>query len=163
MRTGYVKVQNSNRYYRAGGHGDYYVDGNTARKLDVREEIHKAPKKKPSVETQKKQAQVKSMSLGYVLFLGVALAVASVVMINYLSVRSENTAILKTISTKESQLNSMKLANDEEYSRIISAVDLEYVKDVALNDLNMQYAEEGQIVVVSAQGDDYVRQYQQMP
>ena len=53
--------------------------------------------------------------------------------------------------------------NDEEYSRIISSVDLEYIKDVAINQLGMRYAEEGQIVEVETQGDDYVRQHQEMP
>jgi len=161
MRSGYVKVKGSERYYRTGGHGDYYVDGNTARKLDVREEIKKTPNKKQNTQNRKKP--VRKMSFGYVVFMVAVVAIASVVMINYLSVRSQNTAILKTISEKESQLNSLKLANDEEYSRIISSVDLEYVKEVAINDLNMQYADEGQIVVVSATGDDYVRQYEKMP
>ena len=54
----------------------------------------------------------------------------------------------------------MRMENDEEYSRIISSVDLEYIKDVAINQLGMRYAEEGQIVEVETQGDDYVRQHQ---
>ena len=55
------------------------------------------------------------------------------------------------------------MANDEEYSRIISSVDLDHVKNVAINELGMQYAEEGQVVTIETQGDDYVRQYAQMP
>lgn len=31
------------KYTRSGGYGEYYIDGNTARKIDVRKEIHKAP------------------------------------------------------------------------------------------------------------------------
>lgn len=71
--------------------------------------------------------------------------------------------MLENIAKKESTLNSMKMENDEEYSRIISSVDLEYIKDVAINQLGMRYAEEGQIVEVETQGDDYVRQHQKMP
>lgn len=71
--------------------------------------------------------------------------------------------MLETIAKMESTLNSMRMENDEEYSRIISSVDLEYIKDVAINQLGMRYAEEGQIVEVEIQGDDYVRQHQEMP
>lgn len=31
------------KYTRSGGYGEYYIDGNTARKIDVRKEIHKLP------------------------------------------------------------------------------------------------------------------------
>ena len=103
------------------------------------------------------------MNFGYVVFLMAALVLSSVILVNYINIQSQNKALKETIARKESQLNSMKMANDEEYSRIISSVDLAYVKDVAINELGMQYAQEGQVVTIETQGDDYVRQYAQMP
>ncbi len=103
------------------------------------------------------------MNIGYVLFLAAGLCAASVILIGYIRLQAENTAMLEAIAKKESTLNSMRMENDEEYSRIISSVDLEYIKDVAINQLGMRYAEEGQIVEVETQGDDYVRQHQEMP
>ena len=103
------------------------------------------------------------MNIGYVAFLAVALCVASVILIGYIRLQADNTAALESIARKESQLNALRLANDEEYSRIISSVDLGYVKNVAINELGMQYAQEGQIVEVETQGDDYVRQHRDMP
>ena len=152
------------RYQRSGGYGDYYIDGNTARKIDVRKEIHRAPAPidNPDMQRRVRERHV-HMNFGYVVFLVAALVLSSLILVNYINIRAQNTAIKESIAKKESQLNSMKMANDEEYSRIISSVDLDHVKDVAINELGMQYAEEGQVVTIETQGDDYVRQYAQMP
>lgn len=153
----------SRAYGRSGGYGEYYIDGSAVRKIDVRREIEEAPIKRTSRAVRRNREKATHMNVGYVAFLVLALCLASVVLIGYIRLQAENTAALESIAQKESQLNSMRLANDEEYSRILSSVDLEYVKDVAINELGMQYAEEGQIVEIQTQGDDYVRQYQDMP
>ena len=57
----------------------------------------------------------------------------------------------------------MKLSNDEEYSRIESSVNLEQIKQIAINELGMTYAGEGQIVEYSSEGSDYVRQVADIP
>lgn len=152
------------RYQRSGGYGDYYIDGNTARKIDVRKEIHRAPAPidNPDMQRRVRERHV-HMNFGYVVFLVAALVLSSLILVNYINIQAQNTAIKESIAKKERQLNSMKMANDEEYSRIISSVDLDHVKDVAINELGMQYAEEGQVVTIETQGDDYVRQYAQMP
>lgn len=154
---------NRRSYGRSGGYGEYYIDGSTVRKIDVRKEIKEAPVKRTSATVRRNREKAVHMNIGYVLFLAVALCAASVVLIGYIRLQAENTAMLESIAQKESTLNSKRLENDEEYSRIISSVDLEYIKDVAINELGMRYAEEGQIVEVETQGDDYVRQHQDMP
>ena len=63
----------------------------------------------------------------------------------------------------ESRLNTLKLDNDEEYSRITSNIDLEEVKRIAIQELGMKYAEEGQIVTVTGGGSDYMRQVADIP
>ena len=152
------------RYQRSGGYGDYYIDGNTARKIDVRKEIHRAPAPidNPDMQRRVRERHV-HMNFGYVVFLVAALVLSSLILVNYINIQAQNTAIKESIAKKERQLKSMQMANDEEYSRIISSVDLDHVKDVAINELGMQYAEEGQVVTIETQGDDYVRQYAQMP
>lgn len=161
-RTG-RRDSRSRTYPRSGGYGEYYIDGSTVRKIDVRREIEEAPVTRTSHAVRRNREKAAHMNVGYVAFLVLGLCLASVVLIGYIRLQAENTAALESIARKESELNSMRLANDEEYSRILSSVDLEYVKDVAINELGMQYAEEGQIVEVETQGDDYVRQYQDMP
>lgn len=140
------------------------IEGNTARKFDVREEIYKEPAPVMNPDMQRRAREKHShMNVGYVAFLAVAVMFSAFVLFNYIQLQTQNTALKGTIAQKESQLNAMKMANEEEYSRIVSSVDLAHVKDVAINELGMQYAQEGQVVSVAVQGDDYVRQYEQMP
>ncbi|MBQ8189772.1 MAG: cell division protein FtsL [Lachnospiraceae bacterium] len=162
-RTRTSRVTDQRMYGRRGGYGEYYIDGSTAKRIDVRKAIQELPEERNGQEVRRRPQKAVGMNLSYVAFMVVALCTAAMVLIGYIRIQAENTAMLENIARKESRLNSLRLANDEEYSRIVSSVDLEYVKDVAINQLGMKYAEEGQIVEVQVQGDDYVRQYQEMP
>lgn len=161
MSTSYNRRRGT--YRRSGGYGEYYIDGSAVKKIDVRREIEEAPLKRTSAAVRRNREKAVHMNIGYVLFLAAALMAASVLLVGYIRLQAENSVILDNIASKESRLNSMRMENDEEYSRILSSVDLEYVKSVAINELGMRYAEEGQIIEVQVQGDDYVRQYQEMP
>ena len=57
----------------------------------------------------------------------------------------------------------MKLANDTKYDETMASVDLEKIKDIAINELGMVYAQEGQIINYNSQDGDYVRQYEDVP
>ena len=103
------------------------------------------------------------MNIGYVLFLCVALLAVGIILVNYIGLQSDITNSVKQISTLESQLNDLKLANDEEYSRITSSIDLEEIKRIAIQELGMQYAEEGQIVSFASENSDYVKQMADIP
>ena len=103
------------------------------------------------------------MNPGYVLFLATALIAAGVILIGYIRLQSELTNSIKHISVLESQLNDLRLSNDEEYSRIESSVNLDEIKRIAIEELGMTYPSEGQIVTYSAEGSDYVRQIADIP
>ena len=53
-------------------------------------------------------------------------------------------------------------ANDATYSRINSNMDLEEIRDKAINELGMVYAREGQIETFTSENGDYVRQLSQI-
>ena len=133
------------------------------RKYDVVREIEKKPAKRLSEQTRKNRERATHMSMGYVAFLCVSMCVAAIILYNYLALQTANTSAVTAISALESELNTMKLDNDEEYSRIMSSVDMEEIKTRAIEDLGMQYAEKGQVVEVPGVADDYVRQYKAMP
>lgn len=103
------------------------------------------------------------MNIATVLSMAVAMVAAAFILTWYLTLQSDITNSIKHISALESQLNEMKLDNDENYSRITSNVDLEEVKRVAIQELGMQYAKEGQIITFSGEGSDYVRQTGDIP
>lgn len=140
-----------------------YVQGSAVRKLDVTREIEREPKKKLSNAARKNREKAERMSAGYVLFLAVALLATGWILVGYISLQSDITNSIKNISVLESELNDLKLANDEEYSRITSNVDLEEVKRVAIQELGMQYAQEGQIVTFTSENSDYVKQMASIP
>ena len=153
----------TNRNRTVNDRGRYYVYGNTVRDLDVTKEIEREPVKKISNTARKNRERAKHMSAGYVLFLSVALVVTGIILVNYIGLQSDITNSVKHISTLEKQLNDLKLANDEDYSRITSSINLEEVKRIAIQELGMQYAEEGQIVSFASQNNDYVKQLADIP
>ena len=135
------------------------TDGNTARQLDVVTELQKPRSPRELNHAVKKNRdRAIYMNFGYVLFLTASLLVAGFILIGYIRLQSEITASVKRIATMESTLNSMKTANDEEYSRIESSVDLDEIRRIAITELGMVYPDEDQIVTVPDEGNDYIRQ-----
>jgi len=139
-----------------------YIEGNTVRKLDTVKEMQQ-PRRKVNKAVRKNQDRALYMNLPYVIFLTVALLITSVMLIGYLQTQAELTVSIKRVASLESQLNDMRLTNDEQLERINSALDMEEIKRIAVEELGMTYAKEGQVVVVSGEGSDYVRQLVKLP
>lgn len=141
----------------------YYIEGNTARQLDVRRAIEEEPRKKLSHETRKNRERAHHMNIGYVAFLALALFVAGYVLIGYIQMQADITSQMRQIASLESELNSLRLTNEEELTRINSSIDLEEIKAIAIAELGMTYATEGQIISFTNEGNDYVRQLEDIP
>ncbi len=138
-----------------------YIEGNTVRKIDTVREMQQ-PVRRENRAVRKNRDRALYMNLPYVLFLTMALMITGVMLIGYLQAQSNLTVSVKRVATLESRLNDMKLANDEQLERINSALDMEEVKRIAVEELGMTYAKEGQVVIVSGEGSDYVRQLAKM-
>lgn len=145
------------------GRGQAYVYGNAVRKPEVRTQIGARPVRRISNTTRRNREKAKHMSPGYVLFLSLALMVTGIILTGYIGLQSDITNSVQHISVLEKQLNDLKLANDEEYSRITSSVNLEEIKKVAIQELGMQYAGEGQVVSFASENNDYVKQMADIP
>ena len=138
---------------------DSYVEGNTVRKINVAEEIQKPIERKENRENvRKNQHNAFRMNFGYMVFLIGALAVSAMILMSYISLQSDIIIATKRVASLERELNNLKLSNDEDYARAASSVDLEQIRSVAIGELGMKYAKEGQIINVSGEGSDYVRQ-----
>ena len=133
------------------------------RNLQQEQEITERPKKKVNNSIRKNRERAKHMSAGYVLFLGAALAACGMILVYYIGLQSDITNSVKNISRLESQLNDLKVANEENYSRISSSVDLEEIRRIAIQELGMQYAQEGQIISFVSENSDYVKQMAAIP
>jgi cell division protein FtsL len=127
--------------------------------MNIQRQLEENPRR-ISNETRKNREKAHHMSLGYVVFLLAALCACAIILINYVQLQSELTAKTQVIATKEHELNNLKLSNDEAYNRIVRSIDLEEIKQVAIGELGMTYAAEGQIVTYQNDGADYMRQAQ---
>lgn len=140
-----------------------YVQGNTARKLQVVPDIQREPEKKLSLRTQKNRERIRHMNIGSVLSMAIAMVAAGLILTWYLTLQTDITNSIEHIAALESRLNELRLENDENYSRITNNVDLEEVKRVAIQELGMIYAKEGQIISFNGEGSDYIRQTGSIP
>lgn len=140
-----------------------YVYGNTARKLQTVPAEHERPARKVNHAPKRNRERALHMNIGYVLFLVSALLAVGFVLTTYLTLKSDITNSVKNIARLESELNNMKLDNDERESRISSNTNLEEVRQTAIQELGMQYAGEGQIITFNSQDNDYVIQKGEIP
>ena len=83
--------------------------------------------------------------------------------VNYLQLQAETTSRIKNIAALELQLEQLRKENDDNYTRIMTSVDLDYIKDVAINELGMVYAREDQVILYENTTRDYVRQNGEIP
>ena len=136
-----------------------YIEGNTVRKINEAEKIQKPVERKENRgDAKKNQQNALRLNFGYVVFLIGALAVSAMILMSYISLQSDIIIATRRVASLESELNNLKLSNDEDYARAASSVDLEEIRSVAIGELGMKYAKEGQIINVSGEGSDYVRQ-----
>lgn len=134
-----------------------YVYGSAAQQPDIQRELEQKPRRALSNTTRKNRDKARHMSLGYVVFLVAVMCVAGYVLIHYLQLQTDITNATERIARQERELNNLRVSNDEELSRITSSVDMEEVKRVAIGELGMVYPQEGQIIIYSSEGQDYVR------
>ena len=153
-------VRNDSRRGRNSKNADYIYD-NTARQLEFRRQLEEAPKRQLSHEARKNRDKATHMNIGYVVFLATALCVCAAVLMHYLQLQSDLTAKVNTVSQLEAKLNNLQLSNEEEYNRVVSSIDLEEIRKVAIGELGMRYAQQGQIVKYEGGGSDYMRRVSQ--
>lgn len=99
----------------------------------------------------------------YVMFLSIAAIVALAVCVWYLQVRSELTKRSEHIAVMQEELAEAREENTTRYNSIIDSVNLEEVRDRAINELGMVYANPDQIVEYQNPVSDYVKQYEEIP
>lgn len=138
-----------------------YIYGNTVPKLDVLRQLEEPQKKRLSHEARRNREKARHMNFGYLVFLAAALCACGMILINYVQMQSELTNRTNSVAKLESRLNMLKLENDEKYNRITSNIDLEEIKRVAIGELGMTYAKEGQVIMYQNSGSDYMRRMSQ--
>ena len=81
----------------------------------------------------------------------------------YLKLQSDITSRMKTVAALENQVTDLKTDNDATLKRINTSIDLETVKNTAINELGMVYPSKEQIVYFQIDTADYMNQYEDIP
>ena len=103
------------------------------------------------------------MNKGYVVFLAVAAFVTLIACTQYLQLQSEITNRSERITALQQELANRKEANTTRYNAIVNSINLEEVRERAMNDLGMVYAQEEQVITYKNPANVSVRQYADIP
>ena len=139
-----------------------YVSGNV-----VRKEAITAPKqvqqKEVSQRVRSNRNKAMHMNRGYVTFLAVAAIVTLFTCVQYLQLQSDITSRSKHITSLQQELSAAKEANTTKYNAIMNTMNLEQIRDIAMNEFGMVYADENQIVKYQSPTGKSVMQYATIP
>lgn len=155
----------TNQAYNRTNQKITYLYGSAAPKVDMTPQRRPQPQREierrnaPSTRKQARvQAKPSPVNVPLLVLTLVAFVISGAMMIKYISLNSEITVLTQSIESLEGQISDLKAENDEYYGRIMNNVDLEKVREIAIMDLGMVYASEGQIITYESQIDDYVEQ-----
>lgn len=140
-----------------------YVEGNTVRKIRTVERPYERHQPGRQVQHHAQPVKVQYTTVLYMIFLVGAACMVLWSCVNYLQLQAEMTSRVKNIAALETQLEDMRKENDDNYTRIMTSVDLDYIKDVAINELGMVYAQPDQVILYDGGTRDYVRQNGEIP
>ena len=143
-----------------------YVYGNTIRKETLRKtKEHISPDKprQTSRQVRKNRNKALHMSAGYVVFLAIAAIAALIVCTGYLKLQSEITSRSRNIASLQEELADLKEDNTTRYNAVLNSVNLEEIREKAINELGMVYASPEQIIKYKSPTSNTVKQYEDIP
>jgi cell division protein FtsL len=152
-----------------------FVEGNTVRSIGaepVRREEQRPLRERREEERRKKSRQLAArrnreralyMGRGHVAFLTLCVAASVFSAFAYVRLQSDVTSKMKKIASIESQIADLKADNDARYNSVTTSIDLNEIKDAAINRLGMSYVTEDQIVFFSVDNNNFMDQYSDIP
>ena len=115
--------------------------------------VRKPKKKRPSRQVIKNRHRAQRISPAYATFLIVA-AVCAV----FISVMN-----LRLQAALQRELTDLKESNDTAHQEAEDSVNLETVREKAMNEMGMVYESQGKVIHYQSPTSDYVKQYDNIP
>lgn len=144
-----------------------YVYGNTVRKpavLPKRElEVQPERRKRTSRLVRKNRRRAMSMSPAYAMFLAVAVICAVLICVAYLKLQADMVSRSENISALQKELADLTEKNDTAYNAAADSVNLEDIRNKAMNEMGMVYASQGHVVEYKSPMGDFVKQFSDIP
>ncbi len=141
------------------------VEGNTIR----REETGGQRKKKQEKHSlghralRRNRERAQRLNIPSLVLLAAASVASVFLCVTYLQVQSNITSSRRNISQLESQLQTLRTDNNALENRIQMMVDLNYIYQVATEELGMTYPSDDQVIYYEKSESEYVRQYEDIP
>lgn len=143
-----------------------YIYGNTVRQPEVlprRQREVDQPERRTSTQVRKNRNKALFMSPAYVTFIAVAACIAVVVCIQYLQLKTDLRNQANSITSLQRELTDLIEENDTAYNVTMDTVNLEAIRNRAMNEMGMVYASDGQVVEYDSPNSDSVTQYEEIP
>ena len=146
---------------------DDYEEGSALRKLSaVPQELPREyPEEQPVRRQRTAGRRARNAQITPRFLIGTVVLCAAMVafVVGFLCLKEKIIEQNRHIASLENQINDLKSDNDAYYNKVMASVDLEAIREAAMNRLDMKYAEESQIQYYDTDGSSYVRQYQEVP
>lgn len=169
MAAGYGTYNYSRSGYRRYDQNSYYVYGNTVRQTQAaplrrpQTENRPAQPKRTSRQVVKNRNRAMSISPAYALFLTVAAVCAVLVCVVYLNMQSGVISRSENVTALQEELADLTESNTTRYNAAANSVNMETVRDRAMNEMGMVYAAQGTVIEYNRPAGDYVKQYSDIP
>ena len=137
------------------------IEGNTVRVVSPSEQAQEREYRRSQIEAARERSL--SMDLRYVLFLTIAAVAVVTICVYFLKLQATSTKLQKRTVSLQTTLKDLKMENDIVYNEILSSVDLEKVRETAIDELGMSFPSQTQIAYYDAASSDYVKQYEEIP
>lgn len=147
----------------------YFEDGNTVRKLQPEIDYEEFKRRQKVEEERKRRANKRALAAKarkkrlYSIYMSASIICAVCFFVGYVYMQSQVTQSANNIAELESEISSLKADNNAAEARISTGGNLSTVRDLAINDLGMVYANTDQIVYYDMETSDYMNQYKEIP
>lgn len=144
-----------------------YIEGNTARKLNVAPDIRREEREyeipSPRRQERRHPRTLSGINRASLLVLSIAVITTLYVCVDYLKLQTQVAQMNNQIVSMEEELSTKTKENDAAYSEVNTAYDLDHVYQVAVGELGMVYPNENEIITYEGSNDTFVRQYEDIP
>ena len=144
----------------------YYEEGNAARVMETealptREDYERELREEKEFNRRvriRNHRRQKLQTRRVTAFFAAGVVAIGVLFGSYVHMQNKITTSMNNISRLENQISELKTENAAAKSRIATAVNLNEIKNVAIKDLGMVYANSSQIVYYNVDDEDYMNQ-----
>lgn len=143
-----------------------YEDGSALRKLQAVPQELPVEDPEEQIVRQKspgRKARKAQMTPAFLAGMTILCAATVAMLVGFLCLKEKLTEQRRNIASLGSQISDLKEDNDAYYNKVIASVDLDAIREAAMNRLGMKIADESQIQYYDTDGSSYVRQYQEVP